>query len=150
MKYTFVSISSQVDKFLQDKESGTVEFKSALGGFPKSFWETYSAFGNTQGGVIILGVKEHDGIFEPNNLSDEAIDKLQKDFWNGVRNKNTVNICLLQQKDVEVGIIGRCKVLVFHIPAARREQRPVIVPWMHSTAHTAGIMKETTCVLQWK
>ena len=33
MKYTFVSISSQVDKFLQDKESGTVEFKSALGGF---------------------------------------------------------------------------------------------------------------------
>ena len=39
MKYTFVSISSQVDKFLQDKESGTVEFKSALGGFPKSFWE---------------------------------------------------------------------------------------------------------------
>ena len=99
MKYTFVSISSQVDKFLQDKESGTVEFKSALGGFPKSFWETYSAFGNTQGGVIILGVKEHDGIFEPNNLSDEAIDKLQKDFWNGVRNKNTVNICLLQQKD---------------------------------------------------
>ena len=125
MKYTFVSISSQVDKFLQDKESGTVEFKSALGGFPKSFWETYSAFGNTQGGVIILGVKEHDGIFEPNNLSDEAIDKLQKDFWNGVRNKNTVNICLLQQKDVEVGIIGRCKVLVFHIPAAKREQRPV-------------------------
>ena len=88
MKYTFDSISSQVDKFLQDKESGTVEFKSALGGFPKSFWETYSAFGNTQGGVIILGVKEHDGIFEPNNLSDEAIDKLQKDFWNGVRNKN--------------------------------------------------------------
>ena len=76
-------------------------------------------------GVIILGVKEHDGIFEPNNLSDEAIDKLQKDFWNGVRNKNTVNICLLQQKDVEVGIIGRCKVIVFHIPAARREQRPV-------------------------
>ena len=54
-------------------------------------------------GVIILGVKEHDGIFEPNNLSDESIDKLQKDFWNGVRNKNTVNICLLQQKDVEVG-----------------------------------------------
>lgn len=45
-------------------------------------------------------------------MSDEAIDKLHKDFWNGVRNKNTVNICLLQQKDVEVGIIGRCKVLV--------------------------------------
>ena len=98
-----MSFYEHVEDLINDYESSDLEFKSAAGGFPDNFWETYSAFGNTQGGVIILGVKEHDGIFEPNNLSDEAIDKLQKDFWNGVRNKNTVNICLLQQKDVEVG-----------------------------------------------
>lgn len=80
VKYDLDSIAVQITELLKEKECETVEFKSALGGFPKSFWETYSAFANTQGGVIILGVKEHHNEFEPNNLSDETIDKLQKDF----------------------------------------------------------------------
>ena len=96
MKYDFDTILTQLSELLKDKECDTIEFKSALGGFPKNFWETYSAFANTQGGTIILGVKERNGEFEPNGLSDADIDKLQKDFWSGARNKNTINVCLLQ------------------------------------------------------
>ena len=37
-----------------------MEYKSALKGIPKSVWDTYSSFANTDGGKIVLGVGETD------------------------------------------------------------------------------------------
>lgn len=41
------------------EESQTLEFKESLFELPDDLWETYSAFANTEGGEIVLGVKQN-------------------------------------------------------------------------------------------
>ncbi len=123
--YDYNTIQDYVSQLLNDRETTEIEFKSAKGGFPNNFWSTYSAFANTHGGTIVLGVKEHDNLFTLNGLSEQDVDKLQKDFWSGAHNKNTINVCLLNNKDVQVATIEGHYIILFQVPQALREQRPV-------------------------
>lgn len=50
-----------VEQLLDRCECDDLEFKSASDGFSGSFWETYSAFANTDGGTILVGVAEKKG-----------------------------------------------------------------------------------------
>ena len=44
---------------LKEKEKVSYEFKMAKRAVPESIFETYSSFANTNGGTIILGIKEN-------------------------------------------------------------------------------------------
>ena len=114
-----------IESLLVNYESDDLEFKSAAGGFPGSFWDTYSALANSEGGMIVLGVAEKKNIFYLDGLTEEQILKYQKDFWNNVNNKSTISCNLLTSKDVEVAEYKNHRIIIFHIPRASREQRPV-------------------------
>lgn len=121
LDYLLDVINSQINL----RETIDIEFKKGKGGFPGAFWETYSAFANTEGGLIVLGVSEKNGTFNLEGLDEDTIDKYQKDFWSSSHNKNTVNECILTDSDVaDVEVLGH-RILVFRIPQAQRTQRPI-------------------------
>ena len=113
-------------KFDDYREDNRREVKSARNGLPVSLWDTYSAFANCYGGVIILGVKEKpDGSWYTTGLKDPA--KLQKDFWDTINNHTKISINLLSDHHIEVFQKDDDIIMVIHVPAARREQKPVFI-----------------------
>ena len=73
-------MKKEVLEALQLNENHERECKLAEGGLPESIWETYSAFSNTDGGTILLGVKEHRDSFTVNGLNDRQIVKVSEKF----------------------------------------------------------------------
>lgn len=106
------------------RENNRIEAKKARGGLPRSIWETYSAFANTLGGIILLGVIEDEhkqleavGVPDP--------DLLVKEFWNIVNNVNKVSVNILSGSDVSVESVDEKSIVVINIPRAQRADRPV-------------------------
>ena len=113
-------------KFDAYREDNRREVKKAKGGLPLSLWETYSAFANCQGGVIILGVSEDkDGSWKTTGLKNET--RLRKEFWDTVNNAKKVSVNLLRDKDVETFIKGENVIMVIRVPSAPREEKPVYI-----------------------
>ena len=115
-----------ISRFDSYREDNRREVKKAHDGLPVSLWDTYSAFANCYGGIIILGVKENpDGSWRTTGLKNAA--KLQKEFWDIINNTNKVSINLLRENDVETYEYNGDVIMTIHVPAARREQKPVYI-----------------------
>ena len=106
-------------------ESQDIEFKAAEGGLPRSLWETVSAFANTDGGTLVLGVTERDGVFVVEGVRKPEV--LLKSFWDAHNNPQKLNQPVCRDSDVTVVTLERHKLLCIHVPRATRRQRPVFI-----------------------
>ncbi len=106
------------------RENNRLEAKKAHGGLPKSIWETYSAFANTAGGVILLGVEELPD-HSLNAVGVQDPQKLLDDFWNTVNNPKSVNSVVLSDADTKVHELNGKQIVIIHVPRASRKAKPV-------------------------
>ncbi len=110
---------------LNDIEWDDFEVKEASGGLPKSMWETVSAFSNTAGGWIILGVKEK----KSENGSEYIVngvanpEQMEQDIVTTLRSRSKFN-APVSCKALKYTIDDK-NVLVFEIPLS--PHRPVAI-----------------------
>jgi len=110
---------------LSTPESSYLEGKSAKGGFPDSFWESYSAFANSDGGTIVLGVEEdvNGNLCVKDGLKDAQ--KMKETFWKLVNNRQKISHNIVLEKGVYILEADGKQILVVEIPRAERTVRPV-------------------------
>lgn len=121
------------------RESVDLECKLAVGrdgqgAVPEDFWPTYSAFANTQGGLVVLGMREKQGHFSIEGIAN--VPKVRKELFDSLNNRQKVSTNLLTDASVrEVQIEGRT-ILLIEIPRAPRKKRPVFLTTNPFAGHT--------------
>lgn len=114
----------ELDYLLQCHENINIEFKRSSSNLSKDIWETYSAFANTNGGYIVLGINE----INPHKYVIEGVknpDKVLEDLFNTASNSDKVSRNLLSNKNVLVEEKDGCSIIVIHIEELPVNQKPL-------------------------
>lgn len=120
----------ELKQLIYQGEKVDIECKKAENSVPKSAYESYSAFANTNGGYIIFGVKEDKTKTNPEErFIIQGIDnpeKQKEDFWNTI-NGSKVNVNILKDENVYVVEEDGISLIVIHVPRADFNMRPVYI-----------------------
>lgn len=108
------------------QENNRIEAKLARGGLPHSLWETYSAFANTNGGVILLGIEENkDHSFTVRGLNN-AEEMLQQ-FITLLHNPLKVKKNILSETHYFIKHIEEKACIIIEVPKANRKDKPIYI-----------------------
>lgn len=99
---------------LKDIEWDDFEAKEAATELPKNIWESVSAFSNTSGGWIVLGVKQTGNKFEISGVQNG--EKIESDFFDCIRGRQKLNQRIVV-KAKKYRVDGKL-VLAFFIPSS--------------------------------
>lgn len=108
-------------------ESEFIEYKSSFNKLSKDIWETISAFENTSGGCLILGVKEKDSktgntINEPKGVKDPQ--KILEQFWSNV--DTVISFNTITNSDVkQIPLDNGRTIIEINVKEAKDIKKPV-------------------------
>jgi ATP-dependent DNA helicase RecG len=107
-----------------DFEAKKAAGRDGRGQLPDSFFPTYSAMANTEGGVVLLGIEEvANDQFQVFGVVDPS--KVIKELWSGLNNKQKISSNILNERDVQTLELEGKTVIQITIPRATRFQLPV-------------------------
>ena len=87
------------DGLCLNREDGGFEAKSFSAGIPESLWETYSAFANTSGGTIVLGLEEgDDGRLEVAGVRNA--EGIRDELWSTLNNPQKISVNVMMDRDL--------------------------------------------------
>ena len=113
------------------REGNRLEAKKALGRdgqgeLPRSVWETLSAFANTVGGVIVLGVTERkDGSFVVHGIP--KVGKVLDDFWNAALSEDKISARFMRDSDATLETVEGKDIIVIRVPWVDRHMCPIFI-----------------------
>ncbi len=120
----------ELKELLEFGEKISLECKRADSDLPKSIWQTYSAFANTIGGTIILGVEEVNvpgALFPRYEIRGvKNAEKQIKDFWN-IINSDKVSDSILTDNSVYSLKVSEGILVIVDIPQADYRYKPVYI-----------------------
>ena len=103
------------------QEGVHLEFKKSQSKLSEDLWETYSAFANTEGGIIILGVKDNGTILGVENVPQQKTNLTTS--LNDPR-KVSYNVSAAPGMIQSMELEGK-QIIVFRVPKAATSQKPV-------------------------
>jgi ATP-dependent DNA helicase RecG len=106
-------------------ETSEFECKASETEVPKDAWKTISAFANTNGGYIVLGITEKKGNFDPTGVKNSSY-QIQN-FWNAHNDPTKLSFPIVNESDVNVLTIEDKSIIIIKVPRASRTQRPVYI-----------------------
>ena len=120
------SNSDSIKKWLENShEKYIMEFKKSSSALPQDFWPSYSAFANTNGGWIALGVIESVPQNELHGVTNTS--GIITNLWNLLSNPQKTNARCVENTDVHTVEIDGNDIILIYVHEAPENMKPVYI-----------------------